>query len=99
MFGFVEGVVRWTSRVTAYAFTLVTDEYPPFRLARNRARRSQVPGEPAGGQAEVDQDHLPAQAVRCQRRRIEPPRRAVKGGQFAPHAQPGRGWCMLPAGV
>ena len=34
MFGFVEGVFRWTSRVTAYAFTLVTDEYPPFRLAR-----------------------------------------------------------------
>ena len=34
MFGFVEGVFRWTSRVTAYAFTLVTDEYPPFRLNR-----------------------------------------------------------------
>jgi hypothetical protein len=34
MFGFVEGVFRWTSRVTAYAFTLVTDQYPPFRLAR-----------------------------------------------------------------
>jgi len=34
MFEFVEGVFRWTSRVTAYAFTLVTDEYPPFRLAR-----------------------------------------------------------------
>jgi hypothetical protein len=33
MFGFVEGVFRWTSRVTAYAFTLVTDQYPPFRLA------------------------------------------------------------------
>src|SRR6266576_4501625 len=34
MFGFVEGVFRWTSRVTAYALTLVTDQYPPFRLAR-----------------------------------------------------------------
>ena len=34
MFSFVEGVFRWTSRVTAYAFTLVTDQYPPFRLAR-----------------------------------------------------------------
>jgi Domain of unknown function (DUF4389) len=34
MFGFVEGVFRWTSRVTAYAFTLVTDQYPPFRLTR-----------------------------------------------------------------
>jgi len=34
MFAFVEGVFRWTSRVSAYAFTLVTDQYPPFRLAR-----------------------------------------------------------------
>jgi hypothetical protein len=33
MFGFVEGVVRWHNRVTAYAYTLVTDVYPPFRLA------------------------------------------------------------------
>jgi len=34
MFGFAEGVIRWNIRVTAYAFTLVTDRYPPFRLAR-----------------------------------------------------------------
>ena len=34
LFGFVEGVFRWTSRVTAYAFTLVTDQYPPFRQSR-----------------------------------------------------------------
>ena len=34
MFDFLEGVFRWTSRVTAYAFTLVTDQYPPFRLGR-----------------------------------------------------------------
>jgi hypothetical protein len=34
MFGFVEGVIRWNTRVTAYALTLVTDQYPPFRLAR-----------------------------------------------------------------
>ena len=34
MFGFVEGVFRWTSRVTAYAFNLATDQYPPFRLTR-----------------------------------------------------------------
>ena len=34
MFGFVEGVIRWNIRVTAYAFTLVTDRYPPFRLAQ-----------------------------------------------------------------
>lgn len=33
LFGFVEGVLRWWQRVTAYAALLVTDEYPPFRLA------------------------------------------------------------------
>ncbi len=33
MFGFVEGVFRWHNRVAAYAFTLVTDQYPPFSLA------------------------------------------------------------------
>jgi hypothetical protein len=33
LFGFVEGVLRWQNRVVAYAVTLVTDEYPPFRLA------------------------------------------------------------------
>jgi hypothetical protein len=32
MFGFVEGVIRWHNRVIGYAFTLVTDRYPPFRL-------------------------------------------------------------------
>src|SRR5271167_686338 len=33
IFSFVEGVFRWHNRVAAYAFTLVTDRYPPFRLA------------------------------------------------------------------
>jgi hypothetical protein len=33
LFDFVEGVIRWNNRVIAYAFVLVTDEYPPFRLA------------------------------------------------------------------
>jgi Domain of unknown function (DUF4389) len=33
MFDFVEGVIRWYNRVLAYAFLLVTDRYPPFRLA------------------------------------------------------------------
>jgi hypothetical protein len=32
MFDFVEGVIRWQNRVIAYAVTLVTDRYPPFRL-------------------------------------------------------------------
>jgi hypothetical protein len=32
MFDYVEGVLRWHNRVAAYAFILVTDEYPPFRL-------------------------------------------------------------------
>jgi Domain of unknown function (DUF4389) len=33
LFDFVEGVTRWYNRVVAYAFTLVTDEYPPFRFS------------------------------------------------------------------
>lgn len=33
LFRFVEGVFRWNNRVVGYAFTLVTDQYPPFRLA------------------------------------------------------------------
>jgi hypothetical protein len=32
MFDFVAGVLRWANRVVGYAFILVTDRYPPFRL-------------------------------------------------------------------
>ena len=33
LFDFLVGVTRWQNRVVAYAFILVTDRYPPFRLA------------------------------------------------------------------
>lgn len=33
LFNFVEGVMRWGLRVEAYSMLLVTDQYPPFRLA------------------------------------------------------------------
>jgi hypothetical protein len=33
IFNYVVGVMRWNNRVGAYAFVLVTDRYPPFRLA------------------------------------------------------------------
>jgi Domain of unknown function (DUF4389) len=33
LFEFVEGVIRWDNRVLAYAFILITDQYPPFRLS------------------------------------------------------------------
>jgi hypothetical protein len=32
IFDYLVGVLRWDNRVVGYAFTLVTDRYPPFRL-------------------------------------------------------------------
>jgi hypothetical protein len=32
LFDYIVGVGRWGNRVTAYAFILTTDQYPPFRL-------------------------------------------------------------------
>ena len=33
LFDYVVGVLRWTNRVNGYAFSLVTDDYPPFSLS------------------------------------------------------------------
>jgi hypothetical protein len=33
IFNYVEGVIRWHNRVVGYAYILLTDKYPPFRLS------------------------------------------------------------------
>ena len=33
LFDYIVGVFRWGNRVNGYAFALVTDQYPPFRLS------------------------------------------------------------------
>ncbi len=33
IFKFIEGFLRWTLRVSAFALLLTTDQYPPFRLS------------------------------------------------------------------
>ena len=43
LFTYIEGVLRWNNRVTAYVALLATDRYPPFSLAGE-----EVPGPPAG---------------------------------------------------
>jgi hypothetical protein len=43
LFGYVEGVLRWNNRVTAYVAILATDRYPPFSLAGDEV----VPPPPA----------------------------------------------------
>ncbi|MGW0227145.1 DUF4389 domain-containing protein [Actinopolymorpha singaporensis] len=37
IFGFTEGVLRWSWRVAFYALVLGCDKYPPFRFCRVRA--------------------------------------------------------------
>jgi hypothetical protein len=32
MFDYVRGAIRCHARVAGYAFILITDQYPPFRL-------------------------------------------------------------------
>ena len=32
LYDYIEGVIRWHNRVGAYAFLLITDQYPPFSL-------------------------------------------------------------------
>jgi Domain of unknown function (DUF4389) len=38
LFDYVTGVIRWHNRVVGYAFLLVTDRYPPFRLRDGQAQ-------------------------------------------------------------
>lgn len=40
LFDFVEGVIAWGNRVTAYAFLMATDRYPPFQLSGDGERAS-----------------------------------------------------------
>ncbi len=51
----------------------------------------------AGVSPEAGQHDLPGQGGRRQRRRVQPPRRAIERGQLTLDRQPGRG-CMQPGG-
>jgi hypothetical protein len=46
IFTYVEGVFRWHNRVVGYAFALVTDRYPPFRLAAEPGSQPSSPLPP-----------------------------------------------------
>jgi Domain of unknown function (DUF4389) len=86
MFRFVEGVARWHNRVIGYALTLVTDRYPPFRLAPLPAGRALPdPGLAFVRAARRD-------PARCSRNRL-PLRNPVPG----PAAASPPGGCRLAA--
>ena len=44
LFNYTVGVMRWHNRVVCYAFALVTDSYPPFRLSAGDSKRGNTPG-------------------------------------------------------